>query len=66
MKREIHIFFTALMFYTRIPFPKFITYSPQHHNENARYLAVVGIIVGGIGGITYYLSSFIFASTPSE
>lgn len=54
MKREIHIFFTALMFFTRIPCPKWVNHQPEYLNESSRYFSLVGIIVGSIGAITFY------------
>jgi adenosylcobinamide-GDP ribazoletransferase len=65
MKKEIHIFFTALMFFTRIPCPGWIDHSPEYLTKSARYFPLVGIIVGGIGGLVYYLSAFIFPHSIS-
>jgi len=60
MKKEIKIFFTTLMFFTKIPCSKWVDRSPEYLNKSLRYLSLVGIIVGAIGGIVYLLSSFIF------
>ncbi|MEY5048154.1 MAG: hypothetical protein RLZZ175_1513 [Bacteroidota bacterium] len=60
MKNEIKIFFTALMFYTRIPCPSFVDHSPDYINKATRYFPLIGWIVGSISFIVYYLSSFIF------
>ena len=56
IKREIHVFFTALMFYTRIPVPWKIPYSPEILNRTTRYLTLVGIIVGCAGASIFYLA----------
>ncbi len=61
MKKEIHIFFTALMFYTRIPCPKNIDHNPDYLNKASRYFPLVGWIVGAICFGVYYLSSFVFS-----
>lgn len=61
MKREIRIFFTTLMFFTRIPCPKWVNHSPEYLSKSSRYFSLVGIIVGAIGGVVYLLSSFIFS-----
>lgn len=61
MKKELHIFFTALMFYTRIPCPKNIDHNPDYLNKASRYFPIIGWIVGGISFAVYYLSSFIFS-----
>jgi len=60
LKKEIRIFFTALMFYTRIPCPKWVDHSQEYLTRSLRYFSLVGIIVGGIGALVYYGCSFIF------
>lgn len=57
MKREIHLFFTALMFYTRIPCPKNIDHNPDYLNKATRYFPLIGWIVGTISFVAYYLAS---------
>jgi adenosylcobinamide-GDP ribazoletransferase len=61
MKKQIHIFFTALMFYTRIPCPKNIDHNPDYLNKASRYFPLVGWIVGGVCFGVYYLASFVFS-----
>lgn len=60
MKEEIKIFFTALMFYTRIPCPKNIDHSPEYINRATRYFPLIGWIVGLISFVTFWLSSYLF------
>ena len=48
MKKELHIFFTALMFYTRIPCPKYIDHNPDYLNKASRYFPLIGWIVGSV------------------
>ncbi len=60
MKEEIKIFFTALMFYTRIPCPKNIDHSPEYINKATRYFPLIGWIVGLISFVTFWLSSYLF------
>ncbi|TAH25518.1 MAG: adenosylcobinamide-GDP ribazoletransferase [Cytophagales bacterium] len=60
MKEEIKIFFTALMFYTRIPCPKDIDHSPEYINKATRYFPLIGWIVGTISFLIFWLSSFLF------
>lgn len=60
MKKEVRIFFTALMFFTRIPCPKWIDHSPEYLSKSSRYFPLIGIIVGGIGASVYYVSGFLF------
>lgn len=61
MKKQLDIFFTALMFYTRIPCPKNITHDPTYLNKATRYFPLIGYIVGGIGAIVFALSYKIFS-----
>lgn len=63
MKREIQIFFTALMFFTRIPCPKWVDHSEEYLNKASKYFPVVGIIVGTIGAFIYWLFQLVF---PAE
>ena len=46
MRRELHIFFTALMFYTRIPCPKWVDHDRHYINLSVRYFPLIGWIVG--------------------
>ena len=62
MKKQIHIFFTALMFYTRIPCPKNIDHNPDYLNKASRYFPLIGWIVGGISFLVYYLSAVLFTN----
>jgi adenosylcobinamide-GDP ribazoletransferase len=50
MKKEIRIFFTALMFLTRIGVPKNIDHSPEYLQKSPKYFPVVGWIVGSPAG----------------
>nr|WP_315258126.1 adenosylcobinamide-GDP ribazoletransferase [uncultured Flavobacterium sp.] len=61
MKKQLHIFFTALMFYTRIPCPKNIDHNPDYLNKASRYFPLIGWIVGGICFGIYYLASIVFS-----
>jgi adenosylcobinamide-GDP ribazoletransferase len=61
MKKQIHIFFTALLFYTRIPCPKNIAHNPDYLNKASRYFPLIGWIVGGICFVIYYLASIVFS-----
>jgi adenosylcobinamide-GDP ribazoletransferase len=62
MKKELYIFFTALMFYTRIPCPKNIDHDPVYLNKSSRYFPLIGWIVGGICFVIYYLSNVVFGN----
>ena len=51
MKKEIHIFFTALMFYTRIPIPKGIQFKKEYSKASIKYLPLIGLLVGGLSAL---------------
>lgn len=61
MKKEIHIFFTALMFYTRIPCPKNIDHNPDYLNKASRYFPLIGWIVGSVAFGVFYLFNYLLA-----
>jgi adenosylcobinamide-GDP ribazoletransferase len=60
IKKEIHIFFTALMFYTRIPCPKWLKHEAAYLNKATKYFPLIGWIVGLVTALTfkgaYYVS----------
>mgnify|MGYP006268783597 CR=1 FL=1 len=59
LRREIEYFFTALMFYTRIPIPAWVRYSDERLNKSRKYFPLIGWIIGGLGagvfGLAHYL-----------
>ncbi len=61
MKKQLHIFLTALMFFTRIPCPKWVDHAPEILNKSTRYFSLVGIIVGSISAATYLLAATVFS-----
>lgn len=62
LRREFDIFLTAFMFFTRIPVPAFLnyTYLPDYLQLSSRYFPLVGLIVGGCGGLAFWLAALIF------
>lgn len=46
MKHELRLFFIALQFFTRIPVPRWVGYSPVWLNASARHFPAVGLFVG--------------------
>jgi adenosylcobinamide-GDP ribazoletransferase len=53
---ELRIFFTALMFFTRIPCPAWVDHSEEYLNKSSRYFPLIGWIVGGVGGLALVLA----------
>lgn len=60
MKKQVHIFFTALMFYTRVPCPKNIDHNPDYLNKASRYFPLIGWIVGAIAFGVYAAASWLW------
>jgi len=60
MKNEIKYFFTALMFYTRIPCPKWVNHDPEYLNKATKYFPFVGWIVGGMAALVFYGAEYLF------
>lgn len=62
MKKELQVFLTAIMFFTRIPCPKWVDHKPEYLRKSAKYFSLVGIIVGCIGALFFYCSSLVFST----
>ena len=62
IKRQIHYFLTAVLFFTRIPCPKWINHAPEILNKSSRYFSLVGIVVGSIAALAYFASAYIFST----
>ena len=60
IKRQIHYLLTAVLFFTRIPCPKWVDHSADILNKSSRYFSLVGIVVGAIAAFIFYGTSFIF------
>ncbi|MEZ0538711.1 adenosylcobinamide-GDP ribazoletransferase [Fibrella arboris] len=54
------LFFTALMFYTRLPVPKHIDHSADLLNRSTLFFPLIGWIIGAIGVGTYWVGSLLF------
>ncbi|PSU51451.1 adenosylcobinamide-GDP ribazoletransferase [Photobacterium frigidiphilum] len=59
-KRQWQIFLVALAFFTRIPIPESTPYSPERLNQANRYFGAVGIIIGLLTALTYWVFVQIF------
>ncbi|MEM1322541.1 MAG: adenosylcobinamide-GDP ribazoletransferase [Bacteroidota bacterium] len=59
IQKEIRYFFTALMFFTRIPCPAWVDHSPKYLNKSRKYFPLIGWIVGGLAALVYYIAQLI-------
>lgn len=55
--QEVHLFFNALTFFTRLPAPSWVEYSSENLNRASRYFSWVGLLVGLIAAATFLLTS---------
>lgn len=64
-RKEVDVFFAAVMFYTRIPCPKWVNYDPDYLNQATKYFPLIGWIVGGISAVVFGLSNMILPLSVS-
>lgn len=57
--REVRLFLTAVMFYTRIPVPGSVGYSDDALNRSTRYFPAIGWIVGAVVAAVGWLGALI-------
>ena len=60
MTQELRLFFTALMFFTRIPCARWAGSSEDDLNRAARYFPLVGVLVGGVAAVVYIAATYFF------
>jgi len=61
IKVQWQLFNLAVMFFTRIPVSKNIPYSTLKMNQANRYFSLVGLIIGSLVSVIYYLSMQLFS-----
>ncbi|MGL5561039.1 MAG: adenosylcobinamide-GDP ribazoletransferase, partial [Tannerellaceae bacterium] len=61
MKKELNIFYNALLFFSRIPVPRNLEFSEEIQTKAFRYFSLVGIIVGGIGVAAFEVADLFFS-----
>ena len=59
MKKQLHVFLTAVMFYTRIPCPSWIDHSEEILNKATIYFPFIGWIVGAFGALVFGLAQLV-------
>ena len=62
MKEQVRIFFTALMFYSRIPCPKWVDHSEDYLNKATRFFPLIGWIVAAFASLFYL--AFYYLNLP--
>ena len=65
LRNELEYFFGAIRFFTRLPVPAWVGHSSEALERSSRYFPAVGLIVGGIAALAFFLTSFIWPITIS-
>jgi adenosylcobinamide-GDP ribazoletransferase len=59
-KAQLNLFYLALSFFTRIPVPKTMSFSPELLNKANRYFSLVGLFLGIMLAACFYVLSLLF------
>ncbi|PIF02217.1 MAG: adenosylcobinamide-GDP ribazoletransferase [Draconibacterium sp.] len=59
LKRELNIILSAFLFFTRVRLPFKIDYKKENQQLILTWFPLIGIFIGGIGGLCYYLLAFV-------
>ncbi len=62
LTEELHIFFSAVLFYTRIPVPAWVIHTDAYLSHNPKYFPLIGWIVGSLAAGVYWLACQLFAA----
>lgn len=54
---QLRLFFIALQFFTRIPVPAWVGYSPLWLQQSSRYFTAVGWVVGSVSALVYFAAA---------
>ncbi|MEN0039536.1 MAG: adenosylcobinamide-GDP ribazoletransferase [Cellvibrio sp.] len=65
MKQQLNLFFLALGFFSRIPMPAWVLYSPENLNRASRYFTLVGWLLGGLVALVFIAANSIFSNSVS-
>jgi adenosylcobinamide-GDP ribazoletransferase len=65
VKQQLNLFFLALGFFSRIPMPAWIEYSPENLNRASRYFTLVGWLLGGLVALVFLAADYLFSNSIS-
>ena len=60
LKYECRLLLVAIQFLTRIPVPEFEHYEPQWLHQSSRHFPAVGLLVGLLCALVFWLTSYLF------
>jgi len=61
--RQVHLFFNALTFFTRLPAPAWVEFSEENLNHASRYFTWVGLLVGACAALVYAAAETVVPAT---
>ena len=56
IREQAHIFFNALVFFTRIPCPEWVIHSPDYQNRAAYFVPLIGWIIGMTAALVFTIT----------
>ena len=59
--KQMNLFYLALSFFTRLPVPKSMEYSPELLSQSSRYFSLVGLLLGAMLALAYSVISPFFS-----
>lgn len=65
MRFQLELFFTALGYFTRLPVPAWVPWSPERLSAAARYFPLVGWVVGGLAAAGYAVFALLLPAAPA-
>lgn len=65
VKQQLNLFFLALGFFSRIPMPAWVEYSPENLNRASRYFTLVGWLLGGLVALVFIAADYLFSISIS-
>ena len=63
LQHEAVAFLAAVRFFTRIPIPDRIPHSAENLNHAARYFPAVGLLVGAVSAIAFFLAALVLPTS---
>jgi adenosylcobinamide-GDP ribazoletransferase len=57
---ELRLVLVAIQYFTRVPMPSWVGHSAEHLNGTARYFTLVGVLVGAVGALVLWATSWVF------
>ncbi|MBN3560726.1 adenosylcobinamide-GDP ribazoletransferase [Aliamphritea spongicola] len=63
LQQHYHLFFNALVFFTRLPAPDGIEYSQKNSQLANRYLPVIGLLIGSACALSFAITGYLFGNT---